>query len=84
MNDAIFCYPGDHLIRVSNLDENGMRQLVRSMEASAARSLPIPTRPRTRARAAMGVNCMERFVIPKDDAESIMLLADSAIGAQLS
>lgn len=79
--------PQDHArkLRAGDLvlDEDGMRQLVRSMEASAARSLPIPTRPRTRARAALEVDCLERFVFPKEDEEEMMFLAESFIGIEL-
>ena len=85
MNEAIFCFPGDHLIRVSHLDEEGMRRLVRSMEASAARSLPVPSRPRTRARAAMEVNCVRRFITPtEEEEESTVFLAESQVGTQMS
>ena len=84
MNDATFFLPRDHLIKVSNLDEDGMHLLVRSMESSAAKALPVPSRPRTRARAAIGVDCVEWFVIRKGDTESVMFLHDSSLGELMS
>ena len=37
INTAISYLPGDHLIKISNLDEEGLKQLVQSMETAAAK-----------------------------------------------
>ena len=74
MDDAVYCLPGDQLIKVSNLDEEGMRKLVHSMEPSAAKGLPLPSRPRTRARAALEVDCINWFVVPRGRQESVIFL----------
>ena len=74
MDDAIYCLPGDQLIKVSNLDEDGMRQLFHSMESSAAKGLPQPSRPRTRARAALEVDCINWFADPRDHEVSHLIM----------
>ena len=79
MDDAISCLPGDQLIKVSNLDEDGMRQLVHLMESSAAKGLPQPSRPRTRAGAAAEVGCVNWFVVPRDHDESIISLCECSL-----
>ena len=79
MDDAIYCLPGDQLIKVSNLDEDGMRQLVRSMESSAAKGIPQPSCPRTRARASLEVDSINWFAVPQEQEESVILLCESSL-----
>ena len=79
MDDAVYCLPGDQLIKVSNLDEDGMRQLVRSMESSAAKGLPLPSRPRMRARAALEVDCINWYVVPSGRVEPVISLVDDSL-----
>ena len=79
INNAISVFPGDHPIKISNLDEEGLKQLVQSMETAAAKGLPKPSRPRTRARAAAEVGSITRFVVSRDHNESVISLNECLV-----